>query len=107
MTATTPVLAQPLEGQVFVGSPECSPCSSADAQSGRLLRLFMQLEGPGPVLKFPGTVSVEPGDGPVDRDVQGTDPTASERRAGPDEGWSRRAAGDAAGAAGRRRLRPI
>ncbi len=60
VTATTPVLAKPLEGQVFVGSPECSPCSSADAQGGRLLRLFMQLEGPGLVLKFPGTVSVDP-----------------------------------------------
>ncbi len=63
VTATTPVLAQPLEGQVFVATPECSPCSSADAQDGRMLRLFMQLEGPGLVLKFPGTVSVDPGTG--------------------------------------------
>jgi hypothetical protein len=60
VTAKTPILAAPLEGQVFVGSPECSPCTLSDAQSGRMLRLFMQIEGPGIVLKFPGTVSVDP-----------------------------------------------
>jgi hypothetical protein len=63
VTVTTPILAQPLTGQVFVGSPECSPCSAADAQAGRMVRLFMQVQGPGVVLKFPGVVSVDPGTG--------------------------------------------
>jgi hypothetical protein len=63
VTATTPILADPLVGQVFVGSPECSPCTVADAQGGRLVRLFAQVQGPGVVLKFPGTASVDPATG--------------------------------------------
>ena len=63
VTAVTPVLAQPLTGQVFVAAPECSPCTEADAQSGRMVRLFVQVQGPGIVLKFPGSVSVDPATG--------------------------------------------
>jgi hypothetical protein len=63
VTASTPVLAAPLEGQLFLGSPECSPCSASDAQSGRMVRLLMQLEGPGLVLKFPGSASLDPATG--------------------------------------------
>jgi hypothetical protein len=63
VTATTPILAQPLTGQVFVGTPECSPCTAGDAQSGRMVRLFMQVEGPGVVLKFPGSASIDPATG--------------------------------------------
>jgi hypothetical protein len=60
--AHTPSLGEPLEGQVFLGSPDCSPCSAADAQSGRMVRLFLQLRAPksGIVLKIPGTTSVDP-----------------------------------------------
>ena len=44
---TTPVLAQPLNGKVFLGTPLCGPCSSADAQEGRMVRLYLQLIGEG------------------------------------------------------------
>ena len=29
----TPLLEKPLEGQVFLGEPECSPCSNTDAET--------------------------------------------------------------------------
>ena len=38
----TPLLEKPLEGQVFLGEPECSPCSNADAEDGHIFRLFLQ-----------------------------------------------------------------
>ena len=60
VTAKTPVLSEPVVGQVFVGSPDCSPCSEADAQEGRMVRLLMQVQIPGTSLKFPGSVSVDP-----------------------------------------------
>ncbi|HEV3071705.1 MAG TPA: hypothetical protein VGY76_09825 [Solirubrobacteraceae bacterium] len=63
VTARTPVLAEPVVGQVFVGSPDCGPCTTGDAQEGRLLRLFLQVQIPGASLKFPGTVSVDPATG--------------------------------------------
>jgi uncharacterized repeat protein (TIGR01451 family) len=59
----TPLLADPLEGQVFVGAPLCAPCTSSDAQSGRMLRLFIQAQGSGIVIKLPGTVSADPATG--------------------------------------------
>ena len=43
----TPDLEKPLKGQVFLGTPECDPCSAADAESGRMVRLFVQLVGEG------------------------------------------------------------
>lgn len=61
--ATTPLLTEPLEGQVFVGAPGCSPCTNADAQDGNMLRLFLQVQGPGVVVKLPGTVSADPATG--------------------------------------------
>ena len=62
VVAHTPSLGEPLEGQVFLGSPNCSPCTVADAQNGSLVRLFMQLRAPnsGIVIKVPGTTSVDP-----------------------------------------------
>jgi len=63
VTAKTPILDEPVVGQVFVGSPDCSPCSEADAREGRMVRLFMQVQIPGAALKFPGSVSVDPATG--------------------------------------------
>ena len=62
VVAHTPVLGEPLEGQVFLGTPNCSPCTLADAQNGNLVRLFMQSRAPnsGIVLKVPGTTTVNP-----------------------------------------------
>ncbi len=63
VTVRTPLLEKPLEGQAFLGAPQCGPCSPGDAQEGRLLRLFLQVEGPGVIVKLEGTTSVNQGDG--------------------------------------------
>jgi uncharacterized repeat protein (TIGR01451 family) len=52
----TPLLETPLEGQVFLGSPNCDPCSNADAADGNMYRIFLQAEGSGVVIKKEGTV---------------------------------------------------
>lgn len=43
----TPALALPLKGTLYVGEPECNPCSAADAEGGRLVRLFLEVENEG------------------------------------------------------------
>jgi hypothetical protein len=43
----TPDLEHPLKGQVFLGTPECDPCTPADAESGKMVRLLVQLVGEG------------------------------------------------------------
>lgn len=55
----SPLLSSPLEGQVFVGAPECAPCSPADAREGRLLRLLLQAGGSGVTVKLEGSVSID------------------------------------------------
>ncbi len=71
----TPLLAEPLKGEVFVGEPECSPCSEADARDGHMLRLFVQAcesragqvngcePGSGVVVKLEGRVSTSSSSG--------------------------------------------
>jgi uncharacterized repeat protein (TIGR01451 family) len=54
----TPLLAAPLEGQVFLGDPACEPCTPADAQEGRLIRLLVQAQGAGVTVKLLGTVAI-------------------------------------------------
>jgi hypothetical protein len=56
---TTPLLTSPLEGQIFVGEPECAPCTASDAQQGRLLRLFVQARGSGVTVKLEGSASID------------------------------------------------
>src|SRR5580700_4023006 len=62
VTVHTPLLEEPLKGEVFLGSPECDPCSSLDAQEGRLVRLFIQVssERYGVTIKSEGSVSLDP-----------------------------------------------
>jgi hypothetical protein len=43
----TPNLAQPLKGTVFLGAPECDPCTPAEAEAGKMVKLLVQLEGEG------------------------------------------------------------
>jgi hypothetical protein len=62
-TVTTPLLEAPLEGSVYLGAPECSPCRSADAQSGRMLKLYIEARGSGVIVKLPGSVSANPATG--------------------------------------------
>ena len=60
---TTPLLSSPLEGQVYLGAPNCSPCTNTDAQDGQMLRLFLQAQGSGVLIKLEGTVSDDPSTG--------------------------------------------
>jgi uncharacterized repeat protein (TIGR01451 family) len=55
----TPLLSSPLEGEVFVGEPECAPCTPSDAQDGRLLRLLVQAQGSGVTVKLEGATSID------------------------------------------------
>jgi hypothetical protein len=57
----TPVLPNPLEGAVFLAAPECDPCTEGnhDAASGRMIRLFIEAEGSGVVLKLEGRVVLD------------------------------------------------
>jgi hypothetical protein len=59
---TTPLLEAPLEGQVFLGEPECSPCGESDAGDGHIFRLFIQVhsEALGVTIKLPGVVKAKP-----------------------------------------------
>jgi uncharacterized repeat protein (TIGR01451 family) len=56
-----------LQGQMFVGEPECSPCSNEDAENGKLFRLFIQAQNPsaGVIVKLHGTNSVNPVTGQI------------------------------------------
>ncbi len=75
---TTPLLVNPLEGQLFVAEPECgapahpAPCGPADAQDGRLFRLFMQVQGSGVTLKLSGTANVNTESGQLTTSFQNT-----------------------------------
>jgi hypothetical protein len=55
---TTPLLAEPLTGYVFLAEPGCDPCSNQDASDGNMFKLYLQIEGSGVVQKVPGTIYV-------------------------------------------------
>ncbi len=57
-TIKSQLLEKPLEGRVYIGQPLCSPCTPADAENGKLVRLFIEAEGAGVRIKLPGTASV-------------------------------------------------
>jgi hypothetical protein len=59
---TTPLLEKPLAGEVFIGEPECSPCTATDAQEGHVFRLFLQAYSPeqGVLVKLSGKVTANP-----------------------------------------------
>ena len=59
----TPLLEGPLEGQVFLGSPECDPCTNADAADGKMLRIFLEVAGSGVRVKKEGRVYANPSTG--------------------------------------------
>ena len=65
VTVETPLLEKSLPGQVYLGTPECDPCTEADAKEGRLLKLYIQINDPerGVVVKLPGTVTLDPATG--------------------------------------------
>jgi hypothetical protein len=59
----TPLLPSPLVGELYVGQPDCGPCSPSDAQSGKLVRLFLQVQGSGVTVKLEGRGSIGQGTG--------------------------------------------
>jgi hypothetical protein len=61
----TPLLSSPMEGEIFLGEPECAPCTPADAQDGRLIRLFLQAQGSGLTIKLEGSASIDQSAGQV------------------------------------------
>ncbi len=68
--AITPLLAEPLHGQVYVAQPGCGgagqlECTDADAIDGNLFGLYLQLEGPGVAVKLHGTASANPVTGQI------------------------------------------
>jgi hypothetical protein len=60
LTAISPLLSEPLQGKVFLGTPHCDPCSNADASDGNMYRLFLQIEGSGVVVKLEGKIYANP-----------------------------------------------
>jgi uncharacterized repeat protein (TIGR01451 family) len=61
----TPLLEHTLPGALYLGTPLCAPCTNADAQSGRMLRLFIEVDDAvsGVIVKLAGTVSANPSTG--------------------------------------------
>jgi uncharacterized repeat protein (TIGR01451 family) len=51
-----------LQGQLFVGQPECSPCTQTDEEQGKLFRVFLQVQDPeaGLVVRQAGFSRVNP-----------------------------------------------
>jgi hypothetical protein len=56
----TPLLTEPLTGQVFLGTPNCNPCSNADAADGNMFRIFIEAAGSGVIVKKQGTIYANP-----------------------------------------------
>jgi hypothetical protein len=59
----TPLLKEPLEGNVYVAKPACGAsgqpaCLEADAEEGRIFKLYLAAEGSGVHIKLPGTAEV-------------------------------------------------
>jgi hypothetical protein len=59
---TTPVLADPLRGHVYLAQPRCGgegqpPCTEGDATNGNLYGLYLEVAGSGVVVKLKGAVA--------------------------------------------------
>jgi hypothetical protein len=48
VTVRTPVLLEPVEGSVYVGQPECTPCTPSQVEEGKMVRLFIEAKLPEP-----------------------------------------------------------
>jgi hypothetical protein len=61
----TPLLETPLHGAIYLGKPECGPCAVSDDLEGRLVKLYVVVEGHGVILKLPGRVEMDPTTGRI------------------------------------------
>jgi hypothetical protein len=64
----SPLLLEPLKGEVFLGQPECSPCGSGEAAAGNMVRLFLQAQNSpktitGVRVKLAGRTKINQGTG--------------------------------------------
>ena len=57
---SVPLLETPLEGQVYLGTPNCDPCTAADAADGNMLRIFIEAAGSGVRIKKEGRIYANP-----------------------------------------------
>jgi hypothetical protein len=69
---TTPLLASPLEGHVYVAQPQCGgggqpPCTEGDAIGGEhpLFGVYLEVAGSGSIVKLAGEASVNPTTGQI------------------------------------------
>jgi hypothetical protein len=62
---TTPLLANQVKGNLYAGEPECSPCSPADTANGRMLRVFLEAEAEGVIVKQAGHARINQATGRV------------------------------------------
>jgi hypothetical protein len=54
----TPLLANPVKGAVYIGEPECQPCKPSDAASGRMVRVLLEAEAEGVIIKQAGSTRI-------------------------------------------------
>jgi hypothetical protein len=80
--AFTPILpngpggSAPLNGHVYLAAPKCGGvgqpvCTEASAANGELFGLYLELEGSGVIVKFPGTVAADPATGQLTASFKG------------------------------------
>jgi hypothetical protein len=58
---TSPDIAEPFGGAVYLAKPECEPCTPRDAEDGRMVKLLLQAKGEGEggvLVKVVGSLSV-------------------------------------------------
>ncbi len=58
---TSPDIAEPFGGAVYLARPECEPCTAQDAEDGKMVKLLLQAKGEGEggvLVKVVGSLSV-------------------------------------------------
>ena len=58
---TSPDIAEPFGGAVYLAKPECEPCTPQDAEDGKMVKLLLQAKGEGEggvLVKVVGSLSV-------------------------------------------------
>ncbi len=72
VTGSTPLLREELKGHMYLAEPQCggegqAACTPKDAEDGKLVGLYLEMEGPnsGAVVKLEGHASVKPGSGQI------------------------------------------
>lgn len=58
VTIKTPLLSEPLTGNLYIGQPKCSPCSGAQAERGEMVNLYLEAAGSGVRIKLIGDTQI-------------------------------------------------